>query len=126
MEVKQFLSTAMESRLKTIADTNPYPKAECNGVWLEGDLQTIKDHGFEEAEECDVVIHYDYMTDELDGGYCDKENYGGSECEKWLEWYSNKLFSEIYELMSELGYEEVDEMDGSGGGMYYGQILFRK
>jgi len=117
MEVKSVVEVMLEVKLKEIVETNPYPAAESNGVWVERLVSTINQESFDEAIEGDLVINYDYWTDELQGD---------SDCEKWLEWYDDVLFSKIDELMSELGYNEVDSMDGSGGGLYYGAKLFRK
>lgn len=62
----------------------------------------------------DVAIFYDYCTDEI----------ADSAFDSWNEWYMN-MFDRLYQVMDVNGYKHVDENDGSGGGLYYGAILFR-
>lgn len=62
----------------------------------------------------DVAIFYDYCTDEI----------ADSAFDSWDEWYQH-MFTRLHNVMDVNGYEAIDDNDGSGGGLYYGAILYR-
>jgi len=72
-----------------------------------------------DVKDGDIVIHYDYCSDELND----------AEKNKLCDWLYNSSiggWTAIRDLLSNQGYDEVDECDGSGGGLYYGLTVFRK
>lgn len=78
-------------------------------------LQDLDQGGFSQPfSSTDIGIFYDYCTDEI----------ADSAFDSWDEWYMN-MFDRLYQVMDLNGYKHVDENDGSGGGLYYGAILFR-
>lgn len=87
---------------------------------------SVLDH--ESAEGChedvrvgDVCIYYDYCTDDV---------RNTKEEDQFCEWVFNYertgMLGLIREFMADQGYEEIDEHDGSGNGLYYGSIQYRK
>lgn len=62
----------------------------------------------------DIAIFYDYCTDDMDE----------STWEAWNNWYQH-MFTRLHDVMDVNGYEAIDDNDGSGGGLYYGAILYR-
>lgn len=62
----------------------------------------------------DVAIFYDYCTDDMDE----------LAWEAWNNWYQH-MFTRLHDVMDVNGYEAIDDNDGSGGGLYYGAILYR-
>ena len=70
----------------------------------------------------DVCLYYDYCTDDLD---IDESN---AFC-NWA-WGNNVnddgVLGVIDQFMANQGYKEVDTIDGSGGGLHYGIIQYRK
>ena len=76
------------------------------------------DCGFEEDHDLtatDIVVYYDYVTDD-----CDK-----TERDKFGDWLTD-LLSGTTKFMEYSGYKLIDENDGSGNGMHYGILQFRK
>ena len=92
-----------------------------------GDI-TVMDHddvegNVQDLRVGDVCLFYDYCTDD-----CSK-----AELNEFYEWmspndYRNKLsvFDIINQFMDEQGYEEIETVDGSGNGLHYGVIQYRK
>ena len=66
-------------------------------------------------KEDDVIIYYDWMDDELDPG---RTHRGGPQTDKF-----NEMMDSFFR---DLPGEQVDEQDGSGGGLYYGGIVLRE
>lgn len=68
----------------------------------------------------DVCIYYDYCTDDA----------GRIECDEFCEWVFGydraQMMGLIGEFMADQGYKQIDDNDGSGNGLYYGSIQFRK
>jgi hypothetical protein len=75
--------------------------------------------GFNDAEPEDIGIYYDYISDELSEPEKDK-------LVTWLYDDPNGGHEVIKSWMSSNGYELINEIDGSGDGMYYGGTLYRK
>ena len=63
----------------------------------------------------DIAIFYDYCTDDMDEPTWDA----------WDNWYQHML-ARLADFMDANGWEAIDENDGSGGGLYYGAILYRQ
>ena len=72
--------------------------------------------GFDDVKDGDLMVYYDWMDDGL----------SEDDVKKFQEWYYDEFFTNLSTEMSKLGYSEVDEVCGSGGGLYYGVVLFRK
>jgi len=72
-----------------------------------------------DVREDDVVIHCDYCDDELNDADRDRL------CD-WLYNSPTGGWTAIKDFLLNQGYCEVDECDGSGGGLYYGLAVFRK
>jgi hypothetical protein len=68
----------------------------------------------------DVVIAPDFDDDEL----CAAGDTDGVN--ELAEWYNGTLYIQIDRVMNSLGYEMIHENDGSGGGLYYGIVQYRK
>ena len=64
----------------------------------------------------DIAIYYDYCDDELSEG--DKDRLSG--------WLYDDAWPLIHKYMEVNKYVEVFENDGSGSGLYYGMVVFRK
>ena len=83
------------------------------------DEETLKNQYDEDSEikykEGDIGIYYDYCEDELTEEQCE---HISEESDKQLEM--------VTELLQNNGYNLTDHIDGSGNGMVYGLILFRK
>lgn len=82
-----------------------------------GDI-TVLDHSeasgsLDDLQPDDLVVYYDFCTDDLDN--TDEFNY----------WINNSL-ELITDYMTDIGYEMAAELDGSGGGLHYGVLQFRK
>ena len=70
----------------------------------------------------DVCLFYDYCTDDLN---IDESN----EFHNWAwgkDVNDDGVLGVIDEFMANQGYKEVDTVDGSGGGLCYGIIQYRK
>lgn len=81
---------------------------------------TVDDIGLENVLPGDVVIAPDFDDDELRAaGDTDGVN-------ELAEWYNSTLYIQIDRVMSSLGYDMIHENDGSGGGLYYGIVQYRK
>jgi len=68
-----------------------------------------------DIKDDDVVISYNYCTDNVDA---DEAN----EFDRWL----NHVLFFLDKKMSEMGYAEIQTLDGSGGGLDYGIVQYRK
>lgn len=78
-------------------------------------LEDFSDAAFSKPHlPTDVAIFYDYCTDDMDE----------SDWDEWDNWYQH-MFTRLHDVMDVNGYEAIDETDGSGGGLYYGAILYR-
>jgi hypothetical protein len=70
----------------------------------------------------DVCLYYDYCTDD-----CDRD-----EESAFCEWafgsdvHDFGVLGVIDQFMANQGYKEVDTVDGSGGGLHYGIVQYRK
>lgn len=74
----------------------------------------------EELEENDIVVGYDYCTDDIRCGVDDKKN------NEFIDWVYEEAWPSIRDLMRKNGYRSVRDDDGSGNGLYYGIEVFRK
>jgi hypothetical protein len=88
---------------------------------MEEDVCELREMFHEGIEENDLVIHYDYCTDEMND---DQKN----EFLNWLYVDKETGWESVRTLMRLLGYKRVDEIDvdGSGNGLYYGIEVYRK
>ena len=82
----------------------------------DGQLDNVHD-----LESTDIVIYYDYVTDD-----CDK-----TECDAFHDWLEGNnstpgLLDMLTSFMSDNGYDLLDEHDGSGNGLIYGTMQYRK
>jgi hypothetical protein len=64
----------------------------------------------------DVVIFYDYCTDEASDQLTDE----------FIEWLWKYSYAGLDKIMASLGYTMIGENDGSGNGLYYGTLHYRK
>ena len=118
------LHTVITDQLKTLASTNPYPvTGGANSIYLETNYEDIKSYAMEAAQEGDVIVGYDFCTDEISAR---GQEWEGSEEQDWLDNWYYSVFEAIDVIMAIHGYQQVDECDGSGGGLWYGGMLFRK
>jgi hypothetical protein len=62
-----------------------------------------------------IIVGYDWMDDDLTEEETEKAD---ADCERG--------WSSIHQCLQTLGYDAVDDVDGSGGGLYYGATLFKK
>lgn len=75
---------------------------------------------FPEYQEGDVAFYYNYNDDELrEVQAYDKQNI-------LIDYLYDEAWLTISEYMQDKGYEEVENIDGSGNGLYYGMVVFRK
>lgn len=83
-----------------------------------------EDCGFDEDRDLksdDIVVYYDYCTDDCTDS---KEVDAFAE---WIFGHSHKEFIGCLTMyMRHHGYKLFDEQDGSGNGLYYGIMHFRK
>jgi hypothetical protein len=94
---------------------NSYPTLGNTNVFV----NSGQEFGFEsEVLPDDVVIYNDFMDDDLRGDI-DAVN-------KFCTWYNETLVSQLVDHMAKLDYVLVEDCDGSGGGLHYGAMLFRK
>lgn len=82
---------------------------------------TVLDHdeakgSVDDLQEDDVVIYYDYCTDYI----------AETEAIKFRHWHFEEQTTLINNFMTDLGYELINELDGSGDGLYYGILQYRK
>ena len=124
--VRSPLFVGISLELKKIAASCPHKdRAECSGLQLWTEESHMRDYFHDQVEPGDLVISFDYWTDELKGN--NRDEYPGSECEDFVNWINSTLWRGAFHIvMAKFGYEEVAEHDGSGGGLYYGASLFRK
>jgi hypothetical protein len=79
---------------------------------LDTNDETFKQIGMDgDPEPTDVVIYYDYDFDD------------NTEDQYWV---FDHALPTIATYMESRGYEEVYDNDGSGGGLVYGAIVYRK
>jgi hypothetical protein len=107
----------IEQQLKDINKENPFPNEAPGQLVLFTSQDDVEAVGHQ-YKDGDVCIYYDYCTDELPD-----ENF-----DEWQEWYDSLFLSEysLDYLMSEFGYKQIYEQDGSGGGLWYGGLVYRK
>ena len=72
---------------------------------------------FGPLQDDDLVVYYDFMDDE-----CESQD----EVDNLAGWYHDELPQQLVVLLDRFGYRFLSDMDGSGGGLYYGAIVFRK
>ena len=73
-----------------------------------------------DLDPSDIVIYYDYNNEE-----CTEEE--ADALFEWLFGHEKQTILETIELyMRHYGYKLFDEQDGSGNGLYYGTLHFRK
>jgi len=104
------------SNMKTIMGkiVNRYP--ELGHIEVMGPLD--QDYGFDvQVHPDDVVIYTDFTDESL----TDDDSIN-----QFAEWYNNTLHYNIEKQMRMFGYQAIAGNDGSGGGLYYGAILFRR
>jgi hypothetical protein len=94
---------------------NAYPTLGNSSVFV----NSGQEFGFEvEVLPDDVTIYNDFCDDDLRGD--------DDAVNKFRTWYTETLYDQLVEYMAKLGYTFIDENDGSGGGLHYGAMLFRK
>ena len=72
---------------------------------------------FSDLQPDDIVIYHDYCTDDIRRSVQEDVFYD------WLM----RIFDTIDEFMADRGYTiKADEQDGSGGGLWYGAVVYRK
>lgn len=103
--------------LKTVIDT-------LNQQWDCGSFNIMThtealDCGLDDLEPTDIVIYYDYCSDELSDDDTNKLS-------EWLYDDYNGGWGAIHAYLASQGYGPVNDNDGSGGGLYYGAANFRK
>ncbi len=93
-------------------------KIEPNGSISVLDSGDHGDAGIEGTTPDDIIIYYDYCTDDL----------SSDETDRLIEWLfdSSSGLRRFTQALANLGYNEFGDNDGSGGGLYYGCIAFRK
>lgn len=89
-----------------------------------GSIEILNDEQLESSEidhmPGDVVIFYDYCTDEA------TREESHELCEWLFGHHDRGILDIIHDFMVKDGYSEIDENDGSGGGLYYGTVHYRK
>lgn len=96
-----------------------------NQVWNCGKFHVMDNSeaveaGFSDIQPGDIVVHYNYWDDELSSS---------TDTDKLITWlYDDPSggWTQVRSYLAKHGYIEVDEMDGSGSGLYYGATVFRK
>ena len=68
-----------------------------------------------------VILYYDYNSDELNEQIKDKNKH-----HELFNQFDKLYVDDIRAAYNKLGYELVEEHDGSGNGLFYGSILLRK
>jgi len=69
-----------------------------------------------DLKDSDVLVYFNYMDDDM----------SDDEREVFGEWYYDELPNKLNDEMNKLGYFFHYDTDGSGGGLHYGGMLFRK
>ena len=81
-------------------------------------------NGVKPTSDTHAIIHYDFSTDEMDHDIGRHQpNYDGVKY--------NEIFNKFYHLhcdavMDLIRDKYIDEVDGSGNGLFYGGILIKK
>lgn len=76
----------------------------------------VEDVGIKSLAPGDIVVAPDFMDDD-----CESED----ERNKLAKWYYDDLPREIDYRMRSLGYTLIEDIDGSGGGLYYATSHYR-
>ncbi len=71
-----------------------------------------------------VILYYDYNSDELDQLYGQAK--GNKQYNKLFNQFDKLYVDDLCVAYRSLGYELVEEHDGSGNGLFYGSILLKK
>ena len=121
--VKTISLKFVQAELDLINSTNPYPITGQSWVMTET-LDELKEmYGFD-LKEGDFIVSYDFndefLTRKLNGQYV------GSQLQIWCDWLDDEFFPYLHGHMKKLGYEAIDDHDGSGGGLHYGGLHFTK
>ena len=119
------MRTSIKIELGLINSSNPFPNTGI-GVWMndESPSEIREMYGFD-LKPHDVVLSYDLYSDTLSRSGLNG-TYEGSEEQIWYDWVDKEFFAYINGHMEKLGYERVDDIDGSGGGLVYGCIHFKR
>ncbi len=74
--------------------------------------------GVDDTTPDDIAIYWDFCTDEL----------SNDQTDKLIEWLfdSDTGLNLLMEVMTSWGYKMIGDHDGSGGGLYYGALVYRK
>ena len=108
-----------ERACERVTKTNPFPKSvsgQGSGVWISDDVSEMRelfDHV--DIKEGDICINYDFWSDEL----------SESEESTWFDWYDDVLHPSIHSIINKFDYKIIEDMDGSGGGLFYGVYVIR-
>ena len=96
-----------------------------NNQWLCGNFEIMShadaaDISFENSIQTDdIIVSYDYCDDELDPANI-------NHLVQWLYDDPNGGWNAVRNYLSQQGFAEIEDQDGSGNGLYYGAALFRK
>jgi hypothetical protein len=95
-----------------------------NNEWTCGEICLMSypesvDTGIDDVQPTDIMVYYDYCADDL-------SSTDENKLSEWLYSTPNGGLDAIGKYLASQGYEVVGENDGSGGGLYYGAINFRK
>lgn len=72
-----------------------------------------------DVRDTDICIFYDFSTDEASDD--EQERFVA-----WLWGQDGNIINQITQYMKYSGYYMIEDVDGSGGGLYYGSLQFRK
>jgi len=99
-----------------------------NGFWVDPNEQEFKENlsnifhdEFPDANYNDYrIVHYDFNSDELDEQVKDRDKH--SEIFNAFD----KLYTDLlYSAIDSCGFDHIETVDGSGGGLFYGGILVK-
>ena len=91
--------------------------------------ERLNDCGFEEQQATFydyVIIDYDFHTDELSELFDRNDPITRAKHDFIFDKFQYLHSDQVYSTLDSLGYEEVETIDGSGNGLYYGAILAKR
>ena len=85
-----------------------------------GDISVLDEETISGCHDCsepgDVALYYDFCTDEATP----------EQANEFSRWVFDELQEQLIIFMASQGFKFIEDNDGSGNGLYYGSLLFRK
>lgn len=119
--VEELLAVTPEELCEVITESCPIknPVDEEGGLGNFSLLDDAHEH-YENLQDGDICVYYDYCDDDLRG------TDDRTEVNALNDWLYDVAWPTVHKYMRDNEYEEVYENDGSGNGLMYGMVVFRK